>query len=109
MGQHIIRYKVVNILQNSIENNHFTYNASGHICDYGTGFEDSWKTIFNNLDDAKGQVNRLAKKYPPIPGKYRNWSVLEEEIKPIKRIPDIYEVTSLKIIYSTNIKLMEDN
>ena len=83
----IIKYKVVNILNNSIINGKFTtIPAMGG--SFAAG--DRWEIteIFSDKNDAIKIAKELYKKYPPIKGEYRNWAVVEELYDLHKRIKD---------------------
>lgn len=95
----IIKYKVVNILNDSIINGKYTT-----IPPMGGGFAtgDKWEITekFSDKDKAIKIAKELYKKYPPIKGEYRNWAVVEQLYEPRKRIED--KLIKQSIIFVAN-------
>ena len=97
----IIKYAVINILNDSIVNGKYTFMpAMGG--SYGTG--DHWKITekFTDKNRAIKIAKKLYEKYPPVKGEYRNWAVVEQFYEPRKRVADKFIKQNIVFVANPN-------
>lgn len=90
----VIKYAVVNILQDSVENNKFTY--FDHFHDFHYGRCKRW----DKEEEAIKIAEKMYNKEPHVKGQYYNWAVLEQIYRPMKRVPD--KLLRQKIVFCAN-------
>lgn len=97
----IIKYEVVNILNDSIINGKYT-TIPPMGGSFGTG--DKWEITekFSDKNKAIKIAKELYKKYPPIKGEYRNWAVVEVLYELRKRVEDKFIKQSIIFVANPN-------